>query len=450
MREPDWHSRAFWEWAIEHCSASPLILSVWFPDSPPTTWAKRKTSARARHGGLVWPVCKRDPYARTRLPEGGPPDGWPVLALDVTPGEPEAPREPSVPLTTAEKIERDREVARLKAQLSESKSKYTEANREAELEERICEALDRRILAYAPVPPPTFAPRSHGRPESVVALMSDYHIGEVVSFEETGGLNAYDFDVFMRRYQYHVDAIGGICFGKLTGYDFPELVIAGLGDMVSGIIHDELVETSDSTLMDWLIDGSHIIAQGIRQLAAEFPAIRVEWHFGNHGRVTQKPRFKRRWVNYDYLLGHMISVELRDQTNVTFTNHKSFWSLTDVQGHGILCLHGDNIKGWAGIPLYGVNRAVSNLSALLGQQRQRFDTVCLGHFHQTALLERIDADVILNGSGIGGNEYSYGALFAGNKPRQVLFGVHPDRGRTWQYAIDLAHGDSHECRFTVE
>ena len=219
--------------------------------------------------------------------------------------------------------------------------------------------------------------------------------------------------------------------------------------MVSGIIHEELVETSDGTLMDWLIDGSSVIAQGIRQLACEFPSVRVEWHFGNHGRVTQKPRFKRRWVNYDYLLGHMVSLQLAGQDNVTFTNHRSFWSLTEVQGHHLLNLHGDNIRGWGGIPLYGVNRAVANLSALLSSQRRTFDVVNLGHFHQTALLERVDCDVVLNGSMIGGNEFSYGALFTGSKPRQVIYGMHPERGRTWQYALDLSNGDSHDPRFTL-
>lgn len=352
-----------------------------------------------------------------------------------------------VPLTIEEKVARDREVLRLTNRVSELERRYDAALREGDIEGRLCEAFDLRAPKLAAPGVPTFSPRNPGKHESAVALLSDAHIGEVVDSAETGGLNAYDFDLFSSRFQYYVDGIGGICFGKLTGYDFPELVVIGLGDMVSGVIHDELVETSDGTLIDWLIDGSWVLAQGIRQLAAEFPSVRVEWHFGNHGRVTQKVRYKRRWVNYDYLLGHMIARELADIGNVTFTNHKSFWSVVDVQGHGLLNLHGDNIKGWAGLPSYGINRAVANLEALLAQQRRGFDLVNLGHFHQTGLIERIGCDVVLNGSIIGGNEYSYGALFAGAKPRQVIYGVHPERGRTWQFALDLAHGDAHECRF---
>jgi hypothetical protein len=215
--------------------------------------------------------------------------------------------------------------------------------------------------------------------------------------------------------------------------------------MVSGIIHEELVETSDGTLMDWLIDGARLFAAAFRQLAAEFPSVRVEWHFGNHGRVTQKVRYKRRWVNFDYLLGHMIALHLADQPNISFRNHKSFWSLCEVQGTHMLNLHGDNIRGWQGIPYYGINRAVGNLSALL-KGRHSFDVVNLGHFHQSGLLERMDCDVVINGSAIGGNEFSIGALFASSKPRQMLYGMHPERGRTWQYAVDLSHGDIHECR----
>ena len=431
--------------------ASPSALAKRFPPESGgmrrNGWLYAVTSAKAMADlrDLPWLVVRSGQHITI------PDDAWPEpLYADEVGAPAEAAPVPGiqVKLLTEERIEADVRIRRLRAELKDVKAKYEEAHADSALENRLCDALDVRIPALAPVPAPTFTSRNPGRAESVVALLSDAHIGEVVDFEETGGLNHYDFDVFCRRWQYMVDGIGGIAFGKLTGYDFPELVVCALGDMVSGIIHDELVETSDGTLMDWLIDGSHVIAQGLRQLATEFPSVRVEWHFGNHGRVTQKPRFKRRFVNYDFLLGHMVSLELRDQANVAFTNHKSFWSLTDIQGRHLLNLHGDNIKGWGGLPAYGIHRAVANLSALLSSQRRTFDIVNLGHFHQTGLLERVDCDIMLNGSIVGGNEYSYGALFTGSKPRQVVYGMHPERGRTFQYAIDVSNGDTHESRFS--
>ena len=422
--------RRFWEAHAHVASAS--LLARFYPEIAYGAWVGRIRTAKAAHPDITLAT----------FPKGTHLAGY--EKPDFTFSEPAEVVEEAC---TADLIERDREVRRLREQLTEAKRKLEASYSDGELEDRICGFIERVIPSLPPVKAPTFPRDGSNTPESVVALFSDYHIGEHVSFEGTGGLNAYDMEVFKRRLQYHVDSIGSICHGKLTGYTFPELVIVGLGDMVSGIIHDELVESADGDLMDWLIEGSHAFALAFRQLAAQFPEVRIEWHFGNHGRTTQKPRFKKRWVNYDYLLGHMIATELKDQPNVTFTNHKSFWSITDVQGIPILNLHGDNIKGWNGIPIYGINRAVGNLTALLSQTKRRFEIVVLGHFHQSAVIERMDCDVVLNGSAIGGNEFSYGALFAGNKPRQIMFGVHPKRAKTWLYQIDLSDGDMTDHRF---
>ena len=74
--------------------------------------------------------------------------------------------------------------------------------------------------------------------------------------------------------------------------------------------------------------------------------------------------------------------------------------------------------------------------------RRFFDYACLGHFHSAGALDRVIGELILNGSAVGGNEFSIGALFTSNQRRQLMFGVHPEKGRTWQFALDLsrAHG----------
>lgn len=426
---PYWKTRAWWETGDPpNYRLGRQQLVERHGDVTSVTWGYRREQARkldSKEGwGLDWAALTVGRHAQGDI------------------------KEPE-PLDIEECVQHDSEIARLQSRVTELKTKYEHAMADKHIEDMICERITEHIPLLPKVKAPTFVPRKGGKPEDVVALFSDYHIGEVVSQEETGGLNAYDFDIFSRRLQYHVDSIGGICFGKLTGYDFPVLHVLGLGDMVSGLIHDELVETADGTIMDWLIDGAYLFAQAFRQLAKEFPSVNIEWHFGNHGRLTGKVRYKRRWVNFDYLLGHMIELHLSNQPNITFSNQKSFWSLVEVQNHHILALHGDNIRGWQGIPWYGINRAVGNLSALLAKTHPPFDLVTMAHFHQTGLLERMDCDVLINGSAIGGNEYSYGALFAGSRPRQTMFGVHPERGKTWQYDIDLAPGDAHEPRFAI-
>lgn len=341
-------------------------------------------------------------------------------------------------MTTEEKVSVDREVARLREKLSSVESKYREAIRDHLIEDRLLQAVESKIPTLPPAPIQKIALKVGGSPETVVALMSDFHIGEVVSGEETGGLAWYDFSTFVSRYQHYIDSITSICFAKLTGYSLPRLQIFMLGDMVSGIIHEELVETAEGTIMEWLLDGAHVIAQGLRDLAANFEDVTVVCVVGNHGRLQKQYRFKKKYANYDYLLYRILALELADQPNITFEIPKSFWALHEVEGRQFLLLHGDNIKSWAGIPWYGIERACSRLTNLLASQRKFFDYACLGHFHSTGSLDRVHGELLLNGSMVGGNEYSIGALFTSNQPKQTIFGVHPEKGKTWSYGIDLS------------
>lgn len=436
-------SREFWERFAPYASASWLAKNL-----PPSVgglttpgWGHQIKTRKEMWPELPWLVISSG--QRPKVPEGPVPD---LIYADEVGQAPAC--YVAVEYTTEERVAVDREVLRLKERLGIAESKLKATYREDEVEDRIVAHLDRLVPSLPPVTAPTFRSRNKGRPESVVMLVSDYHAGEVVSSEELGGLSVYDWETFRRRWQYHVDTVGGICFGKLTGYDLPRLYVPMLGDMVTGIIHDELRETAEGTVMEWVCDGAHLIAQGIRQLAAEFPEVVVDCVIGNHGRLDKRVRFKKRYVNYDYLLYRFIALELRDLPHVTVRCNKSFYSLLEVPGATLLNLHGDNIKSWSGIPWYGITRAVTNLSLLLHAQRRSFDVVNLGHFHNAGTLDRIDSELVINGSAVGGNEFSIGALFTSTRPAQILYGVHPERGKTWEFKLDLSHGDVTEDRFS--
>lgn len=429
-----WQTKEWWEsgdpphyrWGIS-------ALAQAHPEVSRPAWGTRRARAmqfdKLEGWGLDWIQLLRGSHDQTH-------------AMDEPPDLVDA-----VPADVSQSVAADVKIRALTSRLATVQAKYDATLKEGDLEDRIVTKLAEHIPALAPVGPPTFAARGPGKPESVVADISDWHIGEVVSDEEMGGINHYDFDTFMRRWQYYVDSVGGICFGKLTGYDFTELRVNMLGDMVTGVIHDELVETAEGTVMEWLIDGAHICAQGIRQLAAEFPFVFLDCVIGNHGRLQKKPRFKRRYVGWDYLFYHYMKLELADQPNVTFDIHKSFFSVIDVANHRMLNLHGDNIRSWGGIPHYGIQRAVGNFTALLASQRRYFDYVNLAHFHNAGTLDRVKGEIILNGSGVGGDEFSLGALFTSSEPKQIIYGMHPEHGMTWSFKIGLAHGDARDCRF---
>jgi len=72
-RRPDWHSPAFWLWAIRTCDARPAILAEWFPRWTHSTWKHRKIYARTTLG-INFPEVSR---CNVHDWQANPPDDWP-------------------------------------------------------------------------------------------------------------------------------------------------------------------------------------------------------------------------------------------------------------------------------------------------------------------------------------------------------------------------------------
>ena len=126
-------------------------------------------------------------------------------------------------------------------------------------------------------------------PQSVLAPLSDTHIGDNVDYNQMSSLNSYTIDIFNARLYGWASQILDLVEFRRTFADIPELVIPLLGDMVSGDIHQELRETNQDNTMGQMIRGANLIAQALMFLAPHFETVRVPCVVGNHGRMTQKP-----------------------------------------------------------------------------------------------------------------------------------------------------------------
>jgi len=350
-----------------------------------------------------------------------------------------------------EAIERDKVVTRLMMENQLLARKYKTVIKEEVLQENILNVVREHVQTLKPVPVPkklNCKDLAEKSVETAVLLVSDTHIGEIVSAEETGGISQYDFSVFQYRMQYLAEVVVDILKNKLTGYKIDELVIAMLGDIVSGIIHDELVESAEDTVIEWVTGGAIVFAQFLQELAQEYSSIVCPCVIGNHGRMSQKIRFKKRYVNWDYVFYQMLSMMLVNQPNIKFIIPKSFYYLHQIEGHNFLFLHGDNIRSWQGIPWYGIQRANDRLAELLNSKEKIIDYIAMGHFHNLGVLDRVHGgQLILNGSFIGANEYSIGSMFRSNQPKQYLFGVHSRKGKTFSYDINLKNAPMKDLRY---
>ena len=221
--------------------------------------------------------------------------------------------------------------------------------------------------------------------------------------------------------------------------------------MVSGLIHDELVETNWGNIVTQASEVANAIAGGLRALADEFGRVWVTGVPGNHGRTTAKPRAKGSALDSydravyqvlsDYFSGRGMAGEAGLDPRITFDIPDCTDRQVVVEGHRFLLTHGNNlgVRGGDGIigALGPIARGAVKLQRAESQVGQDFDTLVIGHWHQ--YMPRGDAlPVIVNGTLKGYDEYArlyLRARFA--KPSQALWLVAPKHGVAAQWPVYL-------------
>ena len=283
-------------------------------------------------------------------------------------------------------------------------------------------------------------PRVAKTEETVVLLLSDLHVGETVFAEAMHGLNRYDTTVFLARMDALYDRVVSIFIDHLSGYRFPELRIYLLGDLINGqfgVMHDELIVTQGATLMETVFGTSSVLCQFIQRMLQHFERIHICAAPGNHGRMTKKPWAKEAEMNWDMVIPKIVSQWFRTEPRVTFNLPNSFFFIDDIHGQTFCGFHGHQVKGWAGIPWYGINRFVNNLTEAMQVIGKPFDHVVLGHFHSEAQFERVRGRVLANPCMKGPDEYTLQTGLAPAPAAQIAFGVHPTHGPTHIWPIRL-------------
>lgn len=365
------------------------------------------------------------------------------------PRRPAAPARPRRPIEDWEAEELRAEITQLRAERSMLRARVASLERERAAQERLVRFAQDTLQALTPLPalPKRFTPRAptarpaHTR-ESVVLGCACWHIGETVSKTEMGGINEYDFDVFCRRLQHMVDTVIDVTQRKLTGYTFDELHILHCGDVVSGTIHDELTETACLDIVEQATLGAFVTAQALRELAAVFPKIVVTGVVGNHGRMRRRPYFKgKARINWDYVFYQYLACLLRAHRSIVFHTPLSFFAGVQIRGHNVHVSHGDTIRSSYTIPFYGIERETQRWVAIGAAQGKFWRYFVRAHFHTDGSLQsNTGGDTILVASLKGGDEYAL-AGFGHKEPRQILFGMHAEKGKTWEFPLYFPPAD---------
>lgn len=291
-------------------------------------------------------------------------------------------------------------------------------------------------------PPPQYyekPPHAGTTVESLLLHYSDWHYGENVSEDGTRGLNVYNPEIATERVHRVTDRVISIAQKMRAGegWNFPRLVVAVNGDLVTGTIH-ELERHGDHENIVWSVYYcGMLLAEQIRQLAAEFPQVDVFITSGNHGRLpdARKMQSKDPTRNWDTVVGLFAKTALEDLENVTVEIPNSYAVTYEVEGHTVLQSHGHDVKSWGGIPWYGINRVISGYNALEASRGGRISAYLFGHFHSQTNLTYPGGEAFVNGSLIGGTEWTVNALGRADRPCQMLLGFHAEHGVTHRWPI---------------
>lgn len=269
------------------------------------------------------------------------------------------------------------------------------------------------------------------REGTAVTLWSDWHVEEPVDPDKVGGLNEYSLDIADQSVRGLVRGVVELLEKERHAFQIRDLVIGLIGDLFSGHIHDELVESGELSPIEAVIWLQERISGAIRAILDEtkLERIIVACQPGNHGRTTQKIRISTRAENsYEWLMYHTLAGMFRDEPRVEFRITKSELLYVPVYDLDIRFTHGDAIKYAGGVG--GVH--IPLRKAIMGwDSARRADLTCLGHFHT----HLVHPSYVTNGSLIGYGPFSQRIRADFEPPQQAFFVVDSKRGPTAHSAI---------------
>lgn len=260
-----------------------------------------------------------------------------------------------------------------------------------------------------------------------VLLLSDLHLDEVVDLHEMDGINEYNREIAKARIERIVNATIDLLRTYVSGVHYDGMVVAILGDILTGVIHDELERTNEAPPAASIVYWVPVLAAALRHFADEFGRVYAPCVDGNHDRFYKKTPKKQRaesslaWIIYNWLAD-----TLRDDDRITFGISTSPEQLIDVYDTRLLLSHGDGFRSSGGVGgLYpSMLKWLLRKHDLYSMTKHDFDYAVIGHWHSP----KYGDDFIVNGSTKGYDEYAKDGGFKFAKPSQQLFTIVPERG----------------------
>lgn len=198
-----------------------------------------------------------------------------------------------------------------------------------------------------------------------------------------------------------------------------------IGEIVSGIIHNNLRLQNNMDLMEQFKYISELISVMLSEIAYHFNHIYVYTTPGNHSRISPKKEEALDGENMDILLPFYLKARLQNIKNVSICDNsiEPEIAMFSIRGNKVFSSHGHKDA---------VSNVVQNFTMLFGIKP---DIVLLGHRHTNGLTTVYDTKVIESGCVSGTDNYAM-SIRRANRPEQTASIVGED-GLICLYDIQL-------------
>lgn len=314
-----------------------------------------------------------------------------------------------------------------------------------ELLERLAVAEERvRVLDAISVnlPPASVKRRERApgvREATAVALASDWHVEETVDPDKIEGLNKYDLTIAEARIGRFFEGFEWLIGYHRQAFTVRDAVLWLGGDLLSGFIHEELLESNELSPAETVLFLRRHLRDGIKRLLTDkgLERLIVPCNYGNHGRTTERKRINTGAQNsFEWLLYNVLAGDFAEEPRVRFLVAQGEHCYVNVYDFVLHFTHGDSVNyggGVGGISI-PVNKAVASWNTVKRAHYHNF-----GHFHQR--LEGRDWNA--NGSLIGYSPYAFHVKAQFEPPQQSFYLVDSRRGRCQSTPIWVS-GDHEE------
>lgn len=322
-------------------------------------------------------------------------------------------------------LEQSKAIRRMQSAIDEQRrhiAALTLENDRHEREREILLGLSDRTNIRNWSKPPT---RKRGQ-ATAIAISSDWHVEEVVTPEKVNHLNEHNPKIAERRIATYAARTARMIDRYRKDAIIDEGVLILGGDMISGFLHADQVETNAMSPIRACEFAEELCEGAIRYLLRESGCKRwsVVCLTGNHDRTTDKLRCATRNDNsYLTLIYSHLRKRMAGIRNLEWQIADGEFAYFDVYNRKVRALHGDAIKyqgGLAGLAA-PANRMIADWNRTI-----RADYTIFGHHHR---FNWNDANGwICNGSTMGTN--CYGLKFGAAPPCQALAIIDEHRGLT--------------------